>query len=132
VGSCSVCSTTLIFFYFADEPQKWKKISKRFFMILQLVIKVRRNSHHGKKTEKIHFFGVHVHCAPATLTEDANEPVGEGQVRLLQVHGLAPESVLKLCACFLLLQGVPEAGLEARTQGCLFQKHRRSTRDCAR
>jgi len=34
---------------FADEPQKWKKIQKRSFRILKLVIKVRQDSHHETK-----------------------------------------------------------------------------------
>jgi len=80
-----------------------------------------------KKQERLIF-----HYTSVIFTEDANEQVGGGQVCLLQVQRLAPESVLKLCTCFLLLQSVPEAGLEVRTQGCLFQKHRRSARDCAR
>ena len=52
-------------------------------MFLQLVIKVRSNSHHEKKTGKIDFDRVHVHYTSVILTEDANEQVSEGQVRLL-------------------------------------------------
>jgi len=57
------------------------------------------------------------------LAEDVHEHAGDKQVRLLQAVRLPPRSVLTLWACFLLHQGVPEDGLEARTQGRVSQKH---------
>jgi len=50
-----------------------------------------------------------------THKKHVNEHANEEQMRLLQEHGPRLESVLKLCPCFLLLQRVRKAGLEART-----------------